>query len=106
MASQAALAYRDDRLVGRDEVHYRARAFGPDARPLHLLVVNISALGLMARCDADYGAGDRLRITLPVLGVVVAEIRWALGGRIGCELDRPIDLADYYELLAHLIRAR
>ncbi len=106
MANRAAIAYTDDRLIGRDEVHYRARAFGPDARQLHLLVVNISALGLMARCDAKYQPGERLRITLPVVGVVVAEIRWVLGGRMGCELERPIDLADYYELLAHLIRAR
>lgn len=106
MANRAALAFKDERLIGRDEVHYRARAFGPDAKLHHLLIVNISALGLMARCDAPYVPGDRLRITLPVLGVVVAEIRWALGGRIGCELDRSIDLADYYELLAHMIRGR
>jgi len=106
MATRSALAYKDDRLVGRDEVHYRARAFGPDARPVYLLVVNMSAMGLMARCDAAYRPGDRLTITLPVVGIVVAEIRWALGGRFGCELDTPIDLADYYELLAHMIRAR
>src|SRR3546814_9838042 len=57
-------------------------------------------MGLMARCDAGYAVGDRLRITLPVVGVVVAEIRWSLGGRIGCQLDRPIALSDYYDLLA------
>src|SRR3546814_1471715 len=78
-----ALAWKDGRAVGRDEVHYRARAFGPDAQPLVMLIVNISAMGLMARCDAGYAVGDRLRITLPVVGVVVAEIRWSLGGRIG-----------------------
>src|SRR3546814_8174744 len=50
----------------------------PDAQPLVMLIVNISAMGLMARCDAGYAVGDRLRITLPVVGVVVAEIRWSL----------------------------
>ena len=95
----------DNRAQMRDEVHYRARAFGPDAKPLAMLIVNISALGLMARCDTDYQVGDRLRVNLPVIGVTVAEIRWSLGGRIGCELDQPIDLASYYELMAALVRA-
>ncbi|RIA46581.1 PilZ domain-containing protein [Hephaestia caeni] len=99
-----ALAWKDGRAVGRDEVHYRARGFGPDAQPLVMLIVNISALGLMARCDAGYAVGDRLRITLPVVGVVVAEIRWSLGGRIGCQLDRPIALSDYYDVLAVMAR--
>lgn len=98
--------HSDLRSTPRDEVHYRARAFGPDARPLQLLIVNISAMGLMARCDAAFQAGDRLRVQLPVVGTVAAEIRWSLGGRIGCELDTPIGLADYYELLAALTKAR
>ena len=95
-----ALAWKDNRAVDRDEVHYRTRAFGPDAKPVSILIVNISALGLMARCETGYGVGDRLRITLPIVGVVAAQIRWSLGGRIGCELDAPITLSDYYELLA------
>ncbi|MES1972356.1 MAG: PilZ domain-containing protein [Pseudomonadota bacterium] len=96
----------EDRGTTRDEVHYRTRAFGPDARPVSLLIVNISALGLMARCDAPCKVGDRLTVTLPIVGVVIAEIRWSLGGRIGCELDQPIDLASYYDLLAVLLRGR
>ncbi|QNA83870.1 PilZ domain-containing protein [Sphingomonas sp. So64.6b] len=104
--SFGSAAIADNRDVSRDEVHYRARAYGPDARPLSLLIVNISALGLMARCDMDIAEGSRLRVTLPIVGVVAAEIRWCLGGRMGCELDRAIDLADYYELLAVLIKGR
>lgn len=101
----ASLAFRDDRTVGRDEVHYRAKGFGPDARPLPLVIVNMSAMGLMARCDTAYQPGDTITIALPVVGVIVAHIRWSLGGRIGCELDQTIDLADYYELLAIMVRA-
>lgn len=96
----------EDRALPRDEVHYRARAFGPDAKPVSLLIVNLSAMGLMARTDAPYTVGERLRVTLPVVGVVVAEIRWTLGGRMGCELDQPIDPADYYEALAVMLKAR
>ncbi|MEG3177481.1 PilZ domain-containing protein [Sphingomonas sp. RB3P16] len=94
----------DSRSLVRDEVHYRARAFGPDARQVTLLIVNLSAAGLMARADLPYAVGDRMRVTLPIVGVLVAEIRWSLGGRIGCEFDGPIPLADYYELLATLLK--
>lgn len=92
------------RVATRDEVHYRARAFGPDAQPHTLLVVNISPHGLMARCEASFAEGDRLRIMLPVVGVAVAEIRWCLGGRLGVNFESAIDLASYYELLATLMR--
>ena len=106
MASSSSAAWGSDRSVVRDEVHYRARAIGPDGRSVALLVVNISAMGLMARCDAPFQPGDRLRITLPIVGIIGAEIRWALGGRIGCELDATIELADYYELIAILLKSR
>ena len=100
------LAFADSRTASRDEVHYRARAVGLDGKPVSLLIVNMSALGLMARCDTAYAIGDKLRVTLPVIGSIMAEIRWSLGGRIGCELDRPIELADYYDVLAALIKGK
>lgn len=106
MAMARAASVTEHRVLPRDEVHYRVRAFGPDARQVSLLLVNLSARGLMARGDVPYHVGERMRITLPVVGVVVAEIRWSLGGRIGCELDQPIDLPDYYNLLAAMLRAR
>ncbi|MGY2732343.1 PilZ domain-containing protein [Sphingomonas sp. UYP23] len=106
MAKALEMRTAESRALVRDEVHYRARAFGPDARQLLLLIVNLSAAGLMARLDMSYAVGDRLRVTLPVVGVVVAEIRWSLGGRIGCELDAPIPLPEYYELLAVLLKEK
>ena len=100
------LALADDRQELRDDVHYRARAFGPDARQLTFLIVNISPHGLMARCDTPFETGDRLRIVLPVAGTVAAEIRWSLGGRLGCQFDPAIDLASYYELIAVLVKGK
>ncbi|MEI9850692.1 MAG: PilZ domain-containing protein [Sphingomonas sp.] len=100
------LAYAEIRREGRDEVHYRARAFGPDARALNLLIVNISPHGLMARCDTVFDAGARIRVNLPAVGTVVAEVRWSLGGRVGCQFDGAIDLAGYYELIAILLRGK
>ena len=99
-----ALAFTEKREIPRDEVNYRARAYGGDAQPVSLQIVNMSAQGLMARVTGDRPVGERMRITLPVVGVVPAEVRWSLGGRIGCELDRPIGMAEYYELLAALLK--
>lgn len=98
------VASDERRVADRDEVHYRARAFGPDAQPVTLLVVNISPHGLMARCDAAFAEGDRLRIMLPVVGVAIAEVRWCLGGRMGVNFETAVDLASYYELLAQLMK--
>ena len=104
-AATAARAPADDRrLSDRDEVHYRARAFGPDAQPVTLLIVNISPHGLMARCEASFNEGDRLRVMLPVVGVAPAEVRWSLGGRMGVNFDTAVDLASYYELLAQMLK--
>lgn len=99
-------AYAEIRREDRDDVHYRARAMGPDGRQLTLLVVNVSSNGLMARCDVDFEPGQQLRVTMPVAGLVTATIRWSLGGRIGCQFETPIRLATYYEMLAVLLKAR
>jgi hypothetical protein len=98
------LAYADDRREGRDEVHHRARATGRDGRQLPLLIVNLSPSGLMARCDAHVGIGEQIRLPLPLVGHVVGDVRWALGGRIGCQFLNVIPLAGYRDLLAAITR--
>jgi hypothetical protein len=102
----SSLAYSDPRREGRDDVHYRARAFGPDAKQLNFIIVNISAHGLMARCDDSFESGDRIRVALPHAGTVVAEVRWSLGGRLGCQFEHAIDLASYYELISTMVKAK
>ena len=103
IAGTPALA-DDRRAIERDEVHYRARAFGPDNQPVTLLIVNISPHGLMARCEKPFAEGDRLRVVLPAVGNVAAEIRWSLGGRLGASFEPAINLASYYELIAQLVK--
>ena len=100
------LAFSEPRREGRDDVYYRARAFGPDARQLNFIIVNVSPHGLMARCDDEFQTGDRIRVVLPHAGTVVAEVRWALGGRIGYQFERAIDLASYYELISVMVKAK
>jgi hypothetical protein len=102
--SRDATAVRDARGEPRDEVMHRTHALDGDGRTIKLVLVNMSANGLMARCESDPSAGDRLRIRLPILGYVDAVVRWSLGGRIGCEFERTIPLSDYYGMLTLMIR--
>lgn len=102
----ASMVFRDDRVIGRDEVYYRSRAVGPDGKPMVIVIVNMSAMGLMARCDAACVAGDQITLTLPFVGTITAEVRWSLGGRIGCEMTKPIDRANYAPLLAAMLQQR
>ena len=91
--------YDDVRAEPRDEVMYRSRMTLADRRQYPAKVVNISPSGLMLRSDAPVSAGEWIKILLPLIGDVDAAVRWALGGRIGCELDRPITAADYRLIL-------
>jgi hypothetical protein len=100
-----ATAVRDARGEPRDEVMHRTHALNGDDRTVKLVLVNMSANGLMARYDGDPAAGEQLRIRLPILGYVDAVVRWSLGGRIGCELERTIPLAEYYTMLTVMTRA-
>jgi hypothetical protein len=95
----------DRREAPREEVFHRTRAMRAGGASAPLQVVNISASGLMARTDDGFAIGETLRIRLPVVGELTAQVRWSLGGRIGCQFDRMIDLAPYLELLGALAKA-
>ncbi len=100
-----AVKYDDARGEVRDEVLLRTRATDAHGRPLVLTVVNLSPGGLMARTDAPLTTGERATVELPTLGRVGVEVRWVLGGRIGCRFDAAVPVARYYPLLA-AVRAR
>lgn len=94
----------EERSEPRDAVHHRARATFLDGRVLPLLIVNTSASGLMARCEQPCEPGDRLNVELPAIGAVPVEVRWSLGGRIGCRLVQPLAPEQYRAMLATLRR--
>jgi hypothetical protein len=98
------LAFAEDRREHREDVHHRTRGIDREGATVTMLVVNISSHGMMARCEAELGEGDWLRVTLPKAGTLLARVRWALGGRVGFQFDAPIPRARYYELLAMLAR--
>ena len=96
MTGQTASA--DERSEPRQDVLHRARMTG-QAGARQVTIVNISPHGLMVRTADAYAPGDHVTIDLPFVGAVAAEVRWALGGRIGCRLGRAISLADYRHVL-------
>ncbi|HEU0044850.1 PilZ domain-containing protein [Sphingomonas sp.] len=104
MAASALGWVQEERSEARDAVHHRTRAAHTDGRLLPIVIVNTSVGGLMARCEASCEQGDRLRIDLPIVGALPVEVRWSLGGRIGCRFVQPMQPADYYTLLGALRR--
>ncbi len=94
----------DDRIEPREEVYHRTRATLADRRQLSVLVVNISASGLMLRSDATVAVGEWIKVWLPGVGETPAAVRWALGGRIGCQFEHPIAATSYHSVLSQLSR--
>lgn len=63
-------------------------------------IINISALGLMCRTDAQFDMGQRVTIWLPVVKDHVAEVRWAEEGRVGVEFIERIEPKIYDAMLS------
>lgn len=93
---------QDDRSEPREPILYRTRLAGVDGSEQQATLVNISPGGFMARCDVPHAPGDVITVVLPRLGRVSAIVRWSLGGRVGCQLQRPCGLSDYHRLLQAL----
>jgi len=98
--THVALHLTDGRSEPRDEVNHRSRAVLADRRQVQVLIVNLSPHGLMISSDAPVSVGEWLRVTLPVVGEVQVAVRWALGGRIGCQLEKAIPANRYHAVLA------
>ena len=84
--------FSDKRAHKRVPVFHRTRGTGADGQPLSLVIVDLSASGLMARCDHRLSTGERLQVHLPGVGTRSALVCWSLGGRIGCEFDALINI--------------
>lgn len=98
------LSWADSRAIERDAVDYSAKGTGPKGEWMTMLIVDMSPMGMMVRSNHDLSPGDRMRVNLPDVGAVVAEVRWSMAGRMGCQFVEPIDRARYYTLLAALMR--
>lgn len=80
----------EERIEPRDETSRRVPVFANGGARMSMLVVNLSPHGLMARNEEPIGCGQRLVFDLPEVGRISAEVRWSLGGRIGCRFVEAI----------------
>jgi hypothetical protein len=94
----------EDRREPRQPVLHRTRAVQANGAELPIVVVNVSPRGFMARSEAAHEPGDLLQVHMPVIGALEAEVRWSLGGRIGCRLLRAIEPEDYALMLHIMMR--
>lgn len=95
-----AIAVFEERVEPRDETLFRTKLRLDDGTFYPATIVNVSPNGFMARCDAVVAIGDMVAVTLPVVGDFTGEVRWTLGGRVGCRLTREMAPALYQFALA------
>lgn len=100
MAVRSATIAYEDRVEPRDEALHRTRLIVATGDARLVTIVNVSPNGFMARSDGAFAVGDIVAVTLPVAGCFTAEVRWALGGRIGCKLAQEVPPALYQFVLA------
>ncbi len=60
---------------------------------IEVRVLDISANGFRAECDARILAGTPVTLEVAGVGPLSAHITWRRGGRFGAKFDRPVDLA-------------
>ncbi|GAA4218841.1 hypothetical protein GCM10022253_19950 [Sphingomonas endophytica] len=100
MAVRSATMAYEDRVEPRDETLHRTRLGVAGGETRLVTIVNVSPNGFMARSEEAITVGETVTVTLPVAGSFVAEVRWALGGRIGCKLAQEVPPALYQFVLA------
>jgi hypothetical protein len=70
-----------------------ARLRPNDWSSLEVRLVDLSAEGFRAECEATMLRGSTIRIELPGIGEVEAQLTWRRGGEIGARFMAPIDLS-------------
>ena len=95
-------SFHEKRVDDRIAVLHRTKAIGPEGRSLALIIVDLSASGMMARCDIAFVPGVQIGVKLPAIGDHPARVCWSLGGRIGLAFCPALAADDYAALLAAL----
>jgi hypothetical protein len=65
---------------------------------LALSLKNVSRSGFMAVTSAHIAAGSRVRLVIPWVGSVSADVRWSHDNRMGCRLNRDFTLGQMARL--------
>lgn len=104
--SQMARIREDRRRMPRDEVDLVTMATRTGKIRISVRLVDISPLGFHCRSAETFERGEKIRILLPLVGDIEAEIAWALKGCFGGWFNENISSATYPRLLATIKTGR
>lgn len=90
----------------RETVHYETVATIHDRQGVPTRLTDVSLAGFSARCMAPVAEGDVIRIVLPIVGDVLATVRWALRGCFGARLETPLSSEAFSRALATMKTGR
>lgn len=89
------------RTVPRDAIEFRTTIMIDPEGELDARIMDISPYGFQSRASSRMlERGERITITLPLVGAAEADVMWGLKGLFGCKFVTPIDPDFYAEMLA------
>jgi hypothetical protein len=92
----------EDRAAPRFPVSFRSVVLECDMFGEQVDVVNIARLGFLARTRLIRSSGESLRLHLPDLGMLQAEVVWCSNGLLGARFHDPIDERSFADFLEGL----
>lgn len=77
----------------RTQVNEAARLHPNDWSSLEVRVLDVSASGFRAECEARVMVGSAVKLEIEGLGPVEARVTWRRGERFGAKFEVPIDMS-------------
>ncbi|MET0240112.1 MAG: PilZ domain-containing protein [Sphingobium sp.] len=90
------------RRAVRHEVDYPTMAWRSRGEQFDARLIDISSTGFHARCEHRFDRGENLRVLLPVLGVMEAQIAWSLSGCCGGWFVDPVGAVAFADMLTEI----
>lgn len=87
------------RRYPRDPVSWLTTASWNGGATVDVRVLDISPMGFSAGCPREFMDDERIRVNLPILGQVDADVVWCKAGHLGACFARPIPTDTYSRLL-------
>jgi hypothetical protein len=100
----AHVANVNRRRLARQDIEADTLMTDREGRLSGIRLLNLSEEGFMAVTDMDHCERDPVRIDMPVVGWVRAEIIWALGERIGATFCQPLTPSQMIAIVGEVTR--
>jgi hypothetical protein len=104
----AQLHITDLRQQSRYPVGHTVKAEHRTFGDMRLVIANISRSGFMVEARNGVERGDRLEISLPIVGRIESFCIWKMGQRAGFQFERPIRSDEFDVMIEPMqpVRAR